>query len=163
MKKETMKTIVITGSTRGIGFALASEFLKKGYQVVISDRTDASVESSVEKLAVEYSRNQIVGLTTLMAQHLRLMGWMDTMKSILNLTLVISFMYVPLIPLLWPPGMPFALWIILVPRKLKCEFTTLVKVVYVQVNFRCWCTATIFNHNKNIIFKWYLSDAVSFW
>ena len=74
MKKETMKTIVITGSTRGIGFALASEFLKKGYQVVISDRTDASVESSVEKLAVEYSRNQIVGLTTLMAQHLRLMG-----------------------------------------------------------------------------------------
>ena len=69
-----MKTIVITGSTRGIGFALASEFLKKGYQVVISDRTDASVESSVEKLAVEYSRNQIVGLTTLMAQHLRLMG-----------------------------------------------------------------------------------------
>ena len=33
-----MKTVVITGSTRGIGHGLAVEFLKRGCAVVISGR-----------------------------------------------------------------------------------------------------------------------------
>lgn len=36
-----MKTIVITGSTRGIGYAMAIEFLKVGCQVTLSGRGDA--------------------------------------------------------------------------------------------------------------------------
>ena len=56
-----MKTIVITGSTRGIGFALAREFLKRDCQVVISGRSDPSVRNSVEKLEAEFPEAQIAG------------------------------------------------------------------------------------------------------
>jgi len=56
-----MKTIVITGSTRGIGFALAREFLKRDCQVVISGRSDSTVRNSIEKLEPEYPKDQIVG------------------------------------------------------------------------------------------------------
>ena len=57
-----MKTIVITGSTRGIGFALAREFLKRDCQVAISGRSDASVKFSVEKLQAEFPKDQIAGV-----------------------------------------------------------------------------------------------------
>lgn len=56
-----MKTIVITGSTRGIGFALAREFIKQGCQVVISGRTDKSVRNSIEELVSESNTNLIAG------------------------------------------------------------------------------------------------------
>lgn len=56
-----MKTIVITGSTRGIGFALAKDFLKNGCNVVISGRSDASVSNSIAKLEAEYPKDQIAG------------------------------------------------------------------------------------------------------
>ena len=39
-----MKTIVITGSTRGIGRGLAQAFLEQGCQVVISGRSQAAVD-----------------------------------------------------------------------------------------------------------------------
>ena len=64
-----MKTFVITGSTRGIGFALAREFLKKGCQVVINGRSDASVNTSIEKLAVACSRNLIAGFPCNVTQY----------------------------------------------------------------------------------------------
>lgn len=56
-----MKTIVITGSTRGIGFALAREFLKNDCNVVISGRSTVSVSNSVAKLETEFPKNQIAG------------------------------------------------------------------------------------------------------
>ena len=64
-----MKTIVITGSTRGIGFALAREFLKRDCQVAISGRTDASVKNSVEKLEAEYPEKQIAGFPCDVSQY----------------------------------------------------------------------------------------------
>lgn len=64
-----MKTIVITGSTRGIGFALAREFLKNGCQVVISGRSDASVRNSIAKLAAEYPKDQIAGFACDVTQY----------------------------------------------------------------------------------------------
>jgi NAD(P)-dependent dehydrogenase (short-subunit alcohol dehydrogenase family) len=44
------KTIVITGSTRGIGYGLATEFLKAGQQVVINGRSPEKVSEAVDKL-----------------------------------------------------------------------------------------------------------------
>ena len=44
------KTIVITGSTRGIGFSLAREFLRTGHQVVINGRHPETVEKAVGEL-----------------------------------------------------------------------------------------------------------------
>ncbi len=44
------KVVVITGSTKGIGFAFASEFLQLGHKVVINGRSRESVDTAVEKL-----------------------------------------------------------------------------------------------------------------
>ena len=46
-----MQTIVVTGSTRGIGRGLATEFLKRGHRVVVTGRSQASVEPAVAELA----------------------------------------------------------------------------------------------------------------
>jgi NAD(P)-dependent dehydrogenase (short-subunit alcohol dehydrogenase family) len=43
-------TIVITGSTKGIGLGLAEEFLKRGHNVVISGRRQDTVDAVVTKL-----------------------------------------------------------------------------------------------------------------
>lgn len=44
------KTIFISGSTRGIGYGLAFQFLKRGHQVVINGRNASTVASTLEKL-----------------------------------------------------------------------------------------------------------------
>ena len=51
-----MKQIVITGSTRGIGLAMAKEFLKAGCRVTLSGRGDTLPQSAQDALAayVEY-------------------------------------------------------------------------------------------------------------
>jgi len=46
----TKKTIVITGSTRGIGQGLALEFLKQKHQVVINGRSPEAVNKNVSEL-----------------------------------------------------------------------------------------------------------------
>ena len=45
------QSIVITGSTRGIGRGLAAEFLKRGHLVTVSGRTQAAVDEAVAALA----------------------------------------------------------------------------------------------------------------
>lgn len=46
-----MSTIVITGSTRGIGLGLAREFLIRGHQVVINGRSKDRIEEAREHLS----------------------------------------------------------------------------------------------------------------
>jgi NAD(P)-dependent dehydrogenase (short-subunit alcohol dehydrogenase family) len=57
-----MKTVVITGSTRGIGFGLAHEFLKRGCNVVVSGRSTASVEPAVKKLSANHAEGRVLGV-----------------------------------------------------------------------------------------------------
>ena len=45
-----MKTVVITGSTRGIGLGLAREFLQREHQVVVSGTSEQSVENALKQL-----------------------------------------------------------------------------------------------------------------
>jgi NAD(P)-dependent dehydrogenase (short-subunit alcohol dehydrogenase family) len=49
-----MKVVVITGSSRGIGFGLAKAFLRRGCRVVISSRNPASVGQAAAGLAAEF-------------------------------------------------------------------------------------------------------------
>lgn len=44
------QTIVVTGSTRGIGRGLAAEFLRRGHQVVVSGRRPDAVSRAVQEL-----------------------------------------------------------------------------------------------------------------
>lgn len=44
---DTNKCVVITGSTRGIGRGLAREFLKRGHSVMISGRSQQSVDAAL--------------------------------------------------------------------------------------------------------------------
>jgi len=56
-----MKTIVITGSTRGIGFALAKALLNKGNRVVISGRTKDSLDKALKLLSDDYPVESFAG------------------------------------------------------------------------------------------------------
>jgi len=46
-----MRVVVITGSTRGIGFGLAKEFLRRDCAVVVSGRSQTAVDKAVAELA----------------------------------------------------------------------------------------------------------------
>lgn len=56
-----MKTVVITGSTRGIGRGLAENFLARGCQVMISGRQQAAVDEVVTELAAVHSGELVAG------------------------------------------------------------------------------------------------------
>ena len=56
----SMKHIVITGSTRGIGLGLAKAFLDLGCSVTISGRDKSDVNKVVEILGAEYSPERIL-------------------------------------------------------------------------------------------------------
>lgn len=56
-----MKTIVITGSTRGIGRGMADSFLQHGCQVVVNGRRPESVQQAVAELAATHPAAQIHG------------------------------------------------------------------------------------------------------
>ena len=54
-----MKSIVITGSTKGIGYGLAEEFLKRGHNVVVSGRNQERLDKAVGELAMKH--NNVAG------------------------------------------------------------------------------------------------------
>ena len=56
-----MKTVVITGSTRGIGYGLADVFLLLGCNVVISGRTDLKADRAVNTLSEKHASDRVVG------------------------------------------------------------------------------------------------------
>jgi NAD(P)-dependent dehydrogenase (short-subunit alcohol dehydrogenase family) len=56
-----MKTIVITGSTRGIGYGLADAFLTRGSAVIISGRSPHAVDEAVARLATRHDAERIAG------------------------------------------------------------------------------------------------------
>ena len=56
-----MPTVVIVGSTRGIGLGLAREFLARGCQVMISGRGQAAVDEAVAQLAAGGGGDRVAG------------------------------------------------------------------------------------------------------
>ncbi len=57
-----MNTVVITGSTRGIGYGMAECFLARGWNVVISGRNEENVNEKVNKLKENITPDQILGV-----------------------------------------------------------------------------------------------------
>jgi NAD(P)-dependent dehydrogenase (short-subunit alcohol dehydrogenase family) len=56
-----MKTIVITGSTRGIGYGLADAFLALGCAVTVSGRTLEGVDKAIERLSAKHGAERVLG------------------------------------------------------------------------------------------------------
>lgn len=56
-----MKTVVITGSTKGIGYAMAGEFLKSGCQVVVSGRRQEPLDRAVADLSASHGADRVAG------------------------------------------------------------------------------------------------------
>lgn len=56
-----MKSVVITGSTKGIGLGLAREFLKRKCFVVLSGRNKDKLEQEVKYLGKEFGEDKIIG------------------------------------------------------------------------------------------------------
>lgn len=55
-----MKTVVITGSARGFGFALAKDFRKFNYNVVISDINEQNLNCAKQKLENETGEGKVL-------------------------------------------------------------------------------------------------------
>jgi NAD(P)-dependent dehydrogenase (short-subunit alcohol dehydrogenase family) len=56
-----LKVIVITGSSRGIGYALAEAFLARGCAVVLSSRRRETLDDAVARLTARYGSEQVAG------------------------------------------------------------------------------------------------------
>lgn len=56
-----MKIVVITGSTRGIGYGVADAFLDLGCAVTVSGRRQRGVDTAVARLAAKYDREHVLG------------------------------------------------------------------------------------------------------
>ena len=56
-----MKSVVITGSTRGIGYGLAHQFLARGCGVTVNGRSQSSVDTALETLKEAHGTERLAG------------------------------------------------------------------------------------------------------
>lgn len=56
-----MKSIVITGSTRGIGYGLAEAFLARGCRVTVNGRSPTTVSQTIQSLEQTYGSGRVAG------------------------------------------------------------------------------------------------------
>ncbi|GEO69687.1 SDR family NAD(P)-dependent oxidoreductase [Levilactobacillus acidifarinae] len=64
----TAKTALITGSTKGIGKAIATELAREGVNVIVNGRQQASVDQVVAELAAAFPATQPQGVVADIAQ-----------------------------------------------------------------------------------------------
>jgi NAD(P)-dependent dehydrogenase (short-subunit alcohol dehydrogenase family) len=79
-----MKNVVITGSTRGIGFGLADSFLALGCGVVVSGRTQAGVNAAVKDLASRHPADRVSGIPCDVSEFNQIQMLWDTARSSLG-------------------------------------------------------------------------------
>lgn len=60
-KAFVIKSIVITGSTRGIGYALAKAFLERECRVMLNGRSEESTRGALDALAKHFPSDRLAG------------------------------------------------------------------------------------------------------
>ena len=63
------KVAVITGGSRGIGFATAEKFIREGAKVVIGASSSESAEKAVNKLKEKYPEAEVMGICPTLAEY----------------------------------------------------------------------------------------------
>lgn len=56
-----MKSVIVTGSTKGLGYALAQAFRARGHHVVVTGRTEAAVEAATASLSDTPGAGRVLG------------------------------------------------------------------------------------------------------
>nr|POE53211.1 chlorophyll(ide) b reductase nol, chloroplastic [Quercus suber] len=77
--------VLITGSTKGIGYALAKEFLQTGDNVIICSRSAERVESAVKSLREEFGEQHVV-LNVMLEKDWTFAAYGATKRSVVHLT-----------------------------------------------------------------------------
>ncbi|WP_411701206.1 SDR family NAD(P)-dependent oxidoreductase [Conyzicola sp.] len=91
----------ISGSTQGIGYAIARTLLREGAEVVINGRDDAKLQASVRGLAVEVPGGRVTGIPAdfgdaAQVQHLLgVLGTVDILVNNVGLFEVAPFAQIP--------------------------------------------------------------------
>ena len=55
------KTALISGSTKGIGFAIASQLASEGARVIVNGRSDKAVHSALEQIRKQVPEAKVEG------------------------------------------------------------------------------------------------------
>jgi len=75
------RSIVITGSTRGIGYNLAQAFLERGCTVTVSGRTQAAVDEAATKLASHHGNERVFGYPCDVTDYAQVQSLWEAVKS----------------------------------------------------------------------------------
>jgi NAD(P)-dependent dehydrogenase (short-subunit alcohol dehydrogenase family) len=76
-----MKTVVITGSTRGIGYGMAEAFLNLGCAVMVSGRSQESVDRAVQALGARYGKERVSGKACDVSDYAQVQALWDAASS----------------------------------------------------------------------------------
>lgn len=76
-----MRTVLITGAAKGIGFYLASYFLDSGHKVIMIDNDSFALYDSVSRLEKYYDRKRIITICADITRDANL----QTIRDVLNL------------------------------------------------------------------------------
>ena len=58
------KTVFITGSTAGIGFATAQSLAREGSNIILNGRNEEKLKAAIQKLQVAFPKTSVSGLAT---------------------------------------------------------------------------------------------------
>jgi NAD(P)-dependent dehydrogenase (short-subunit alcohol dehydrogenase family) len=78
---QDMKTVVITGSTRGIGYGLADSFLALGCQVTVSGRSPETVEQARATLSAKHGGRGVHGHACDVAEYEQVQALWDAAQA----------------------------------------------------------------------------------
>ena len=79
-----LKTVVITGSARGLGFQMAKCFYKKNYNVVISDVVKNDVDKAKKEISTLKGSGKVLGVVCDITKPKDIINLIDTTKKEFN-------------------------------------------------------------------------------